>query len=91
MRRKSYKKKEIQKNKEKLDIRLATVVEALPNTLFRVEYSEKDLNDDEDNLAIVGLNGKMKKFRIRVLIGDKVEVLQDEYGGRGRIVKRLRN
>jgi len=33
----------------------------------------------------------MKKFRIRVLIGDKVEVLQDEYGGRGRIIKRLRN
>ncbi|MEK9182258.1 MAG: translation initiation factor IF-1, partial [Patescibacteria group bacterium] len=34
------------------------------------------------------LSGKMRMNRIRVLIGDKVVVELDEYGGKGRIVKR---
>ena len=57
------------------------VTEALPNTLFRVE-----LADGEEMLAY--LSGKMRKFRIRVLVGDKVEVEVDSYGGKGRIVRR---
>lgn len=93
MRRKGFrKKKTIHKVKEDLDTRIGVIIESLPNTLFRIEYDDKRDEDDEDDIMpIVGLNGKMKKFRIRVLIGDKVEVLQDEYGGRGRIIKRLRN
>ncbi|MBP7846101.1 MAG: translation initiation factor IF-1, partial [Candidatus Pacebacteria bacterium] len=39
--------------------------------------------------AIAYLGGKMKFNRIRVLVGDKVEVLIDPYGGKGRIVKRF--
>jgi len=89
-------KKKVQKEKENLNTKIGTVVESLPNTLFRIDYSEDNKEDnssltDEDEFPIVGLNGKMKRFRIKVLIGDKVEVLQDEYGGRGRIIKRLRN
>ncbi len=98
IRRRGGKKKVQKKEKEKenLNTKIGTVVESLPNTLFRVDYSEDNKEDgsnltDEDEFPIVGLNGKMKRFRIKVLIGDKVEVLQDEYGGRGRIIKRLKN
>lgn len=59
------------------------VVEALPNTLFRVEIN----NTKEIILAY--LAGKMRMNRIRVLIGDKVELKLDPYGGRARIIGRL--
>ncbi len=61
---------------------IGTVEEALPNTLFRV-------NIGKENLQIAYLSGKMRMHRIKVLIGDKVEVLLDPYGGKGRITKRL--
>ncbi|MEX0918860.1 MAG: translation initiation factor IF-1 [Candidatus Paceibacterota bacterium] len=57
------------------------VVEALPNAQFKVNMS------GEDKLCY--LAGKMRLHRIRVLVGDKVQVLLDPYGGKGRIVKRL--
>lgn len=60
---------------------VGTVIEALPNTLFRV-----DINDDK--IIIAYLSGKMRMHRIKVLVGDKVEVLLDSYGGKGRIIKR---
>jgi translation initiation factor IF-1 len=58
------------------------VTEALPSTLFRVE-----LESGEGLLAYLG--GKMRMHRIKVLVGDKVEIILDPYGGKGRIVKRL--
>lgn len=58
------------------------VAEALPNTLFRV-----DLDSGERVLAY--LAGKMRLHRIRILVGDKVLVQLDPYGGKGRIVRRL--
>jgi translation initiation factor IF-1 len=58
------------------------VVEALPNTLFRVE-----LGDGEQVLSY--LAGKMRLHRIRVLVGDRVEIIKDPYGGRARVVRRL--
>lgn len=58
------------------------VDEALPNTLFRVT-----LETGEQILAY--LAGKMRMNRIRVLVGDKVRVELDPYGGKGRIVRRL--
>ncbi len=61
---------------------LGFVTEALPSTLFRVK-----MEDEKEILAY--LAGKMRMNRIKVLIGDKVEVLLDPYGGKGRIVKRL--
>ena len=57
------------------------VTEALPSTLFRVK-----MDDEKEILAY--LSGKMRMHRIKVLIGDTVEVLLDPYGGKGRIVKR---
>lgn len=60
-----------------------TVEEALPNALFRIVL------DDTDEKQIAYLAGKMRKYRIRVLVGDKVAIVSDPYGGKGRIVKRL--
>ncbi len=59
-----------------------TVTEALPNTTFRI-------NLDDGRVMIAYLSGKMRKFRIKVLIGDKVEVVTDVSGEKGRITKRL--
>ncbi len=62
---------------------IGMVTEALPNTLFRVKLEGKE----EELLAY--LAGKMRMHRIRVLIGDKVELELDPYGGRGRIIRRF--
>jgi translation initiation factor IF-1 len=64
-----------------------TIVEALPNTLFRIEVEGEEEGGDT---AIVYLSGKMRIHRIRVLVGDKVKIQTDPYGGRGRIVQRLK-
>ena len=60
-----------------------TVEEALPNALFRVKI------DGEEENSLAYLAGKMRRFRIRVLVGDRVAIVPDEYGGKGRITKRL--
>lgn len=59
----------------------AIVSEALPNTMFRVRLE----NGDE---IVAYLAGKMRINRIKVLIGDSVDVIIDPYGGKGRIVRR---
>jgi translation initiation factor IF-1 len=59
-----------------------TVEEVLPNSLFRVRMSSGEL-------LLAYLAGKMRLHRIRVLVGDTVELVIDPYGGRARIVKRL--
>lgn len=69
------------KNNDPKDIIEGQVVEALPNTLFRVKTKE-----GEELLAY--LAGKMRKFRIRVLVGDRVQMELDPYGGKARIVRR---
>jgi len=61
----------------------AQVTEALPNTFFKVK------RDDNGEKMLTYLSGKMRLHRIRVLIGDKVTVEIDPYGGKGRIVKRI--
>lgn len=59
-----------------------TVIEALPNAMFRVLLEgEKE--------ALGYLSGKMRMHRIKVLIGDKVEMVEDPYGNRHRIVRRI--
>lgn len=60
-----------------------TVEEALPNALFKVVL------DDTNEKVLTYLSGKMRKFRIRVLVGDKVAIVPDPYGGKGRITKRM--
>ncbi|MCA1941864.1 MAG: translation initiation factor IF-1 [Caenispirillum bisanense] len=49
-----------------------TVVEKLPNAMFRVK-----LENDHEVLAHTA--GKMRKFRIRVSVGDKVDVEMTPY------------
>lgn len=66
-----------------LEIVIGTVIEALPNTQFRVEVPGKE------KMILAYLAGKMRMHKIRVLIGDKVEMVLDQYGERGRITKRL--
>ena len=81
---------------EKMEIARGVVTEALPNTLFRVmmqgdggSADAKALAGKEEREILAYLGGKMRMHRIKVLIGDKVEVVLDPYGGKGRIVKRL--
>ncbi|HVU75813.1 MAG TPA: translation initiation factor IF-1 [Candidatus Paceibacterota bacterium] len=59
-----------------------TVEETLPNTLFRVKL-------DDDSVVLAYLAGKMRLHRIKVLVGDRVQLLLDPYGGRARIVRRV--
>ncbi len=59
------------------------VTEALPNTLFRVRLE----GDSEETLSY--LSGKMRFHRIRVLVGDSVEVEIEPYGGKSKIITRL--
>lgn len=84
---------------------VGTVEEVLPNSLFRVrlikeanpppEGSEagSEVSDAVENgegqLVLAYLAGKMRLHRIRVLMGDQVEMVLDPYGGRARIVRRL--
>lgn len=67
---------------EALDIREARVTEALPSALFRVVTK-----DGKEMISYIG--GRMRIHKIKVLVGDKVMVQVDPYGGKGRIVKRL--
>lgn len=62
---------------------LGQVIEALPSTLFKVRLQ------DTGTEVLSYLGGKMRIHRIRILVGDKVAVLIDPYGGKARIVKRL--
>lgn len=62
----------------------ATVVETLPNAMFRVELENK-------HQVLAHISGKMRKHFIRILPGDRVLVELSPYDTkRGRIVYRLR-
>jgi len=63
--------------------RTGIVVESLPNIMFRVQLDETK----EEILSY--LSGKMRLHRIRVLVGDKVLLELEPYGGKARIIKRL--
>ncbi len=65
------------------DLAHGVVLEALPNALFRVSL------DESNKVILAYLAGKMRKFRIRVLVGDKVGLVLDPYGGKARISKRF--
>jgi translation initiation factor IF-1 len=71
---------------EKLQTARGVVTEALPSTLFRVRVEDKTEGEKE---ILAYLGGKMRMHRIKVLIGDSVEMVLDPYGGKGRIIKRL--
>ncbi len=63
---------------------VATVVEPLPNAMFRVEL-------ENGHEVLAHISGKMRKHFIRILPGDKVLVELSPYDlTRGRIVYRYK-
>ena len=61
-----------------------TVVETLPNTMFRVEL-------ENGHVVTAHISGKMRKHYIRILTGDKVTVQLTPYDlSKGRITYRAR-
>jgi translation initiation factor IF-1 len=61
---------------------IGTVVEALPNAMFKVELENK-------HVILAHLSGKMRMHFIRILPGDKVTVELSPYDlSRGRITYR---
>ena len=60
-----------------------TVIEALPNAMFRVEL------DSNEHVILAHVSGKMRMHFIRILPGDKVTVELSPYDlTRGRITYR---
>jgi translation initiation factor IF-1 len=73
----------IKPSKKKIEV-TGTVTEALPGTQFRVE-----LDNGHEILAYP--SGKMRKYYIRILLGDRVDVELSPYDlERGRIVYRYK-
>ncbi|KAF7773805.1 translation initiation factor IF-1 [Pseudoalteromonas citrea] len=61
-----------------------TVLDTLPNTMFRVEL-------ENGHVVVAHISGKMRKNYIRILTGDKVTVEMTPYDLiKGRIVFRAR-
>ncbi|MEE9266306.1 MAG: translation initiation factor IF-1 [Gammaproteobacteria bacterium] len=61
-----------------------TVIETLPNTMFRVEL-------ENGHVVMAHISGKMRKHYIRILTGDKVTVQLTPYDlSKGRITYRVR-
>jgi translation initiation factor IF-1 len=62
-----------------------TVIEALPNAMFRVEL------DNNKHVVLAHVSGKMRMHFIRILPGDKVTVELSPYDlSRGRITYRYK-
>jgi translation initiation factor IF-1 len=70
----------------------AVVVEPLPNAQFRVKVDMGSGEGKEDHIVLAHVSGKMRKFFIRILPGDRVKVQLSPYDlKRGRIVYRMRS
>ncbi len=70
--------------------RSGVIVESLPNIMFRVKLDPSGGEADDDGKEVLSyLSGKMRLHRIRVLVGDRVLLELEPYGGKARITKRL--
>ena len=71
------------KQKDDVIKMMGEVVDVLPGTMFKVKL------DDVDKEIICYLSGKMRQFKIKVLLGDKVEIEMSPYDmEKGRITHR---
>lgn len=70
------------KTEEKIVVE-GTVTEAMPSTTFRVQL-------DNGHMVLAYLSGRLRKYYIRILLGDRVKVELSPYDlTRGRIVYRF--
>ena len=71
------------KKEDKIEVE-GTVIEALPNTQFMVEL-------DNGHQVLAYLSGKMRRYYIRILLGDRVRLEMSPYDlNRGRITYRYK-
>ena len=62
-----------------------TIVDTLPNAMFRVAL-------ENGHTVLAHISGKMRKYFIRILPGDKVQIELSPYDlSRGRIVHRMKS
>jgi translation initiation factor IF-1 len=67
------------------------VVETLPNLEFRVQLDGEEGSDQPGKVILTYLRGKMRRYSIRILPGDRVKVeLDPKYPEKGRIVYRFK-
>lgn len=68
-------------DKQNKIILIGTVIESLPDTHFRVQL-------EDGAILLAYMSGKLKYNRIRIYVGDKVEIELDSYGGKPKIIRR---
>ncbi|HEX8265338.1 MAG TPA: translation initiation factor IF-1 [Pyrinomonadaceae bacterium] len=69
--------------KEDLIEAAGVIVDKQPNAFFKVQIN------DTEHMVLAQISGKMRKNRIRILIGDRVEIEMSPYDlTRGRITYR---
>jgi translation initiation factor IF-1 len=64
---------------------MGVIVDKQPNAFFKVQI------DGSDHVVLAQISGKMRKNRIRILVGDRVSVEMSPYDlTRGRITYRYK-
>jgi len=77
--------KEILLAKDDLIPAQGTIIDKQPNAFFKVQL------DNSTHVVLAAISGKMRKHRIRILVGDRVSVEMSPYDlTRGRITYRYR-
>ena len=72
-------------NKEEGIIVEGTIIDTLPNAMFRVAL-------ENGHSVLAHISGKMRKYFIRILPGDKVQIELSPYDlTRGRIIHRMKS
>src|SRR5882724_9279245 len=62
-----------------------TIIDKQPNAFFKVKL------DNSAHVVLAAISGKMRKHRIRILVGDRVSVEMSPYDlSRGRITYRFK-
>lgn len=70
------------KNKDLFEVE-GTIVDVLPNQMFKVEL-------ENGHLVTAYTGGKMRQFKIRMILGDQVKLEMSPYDlEKGRIIFRL--
>ncbi len=72
-------------SKEDLIPAMGVIVDKQPNAFFKVQI------DNSEHIVLAQISGKMRKNRIRILVGDRVSVEMSPYDlKRGRITYRYK-